>query len=598
MIQNIPQVQITASGDGTPLLLRHALGVQRSGPTVLLGHGPAVHSGLCLPTMDAFAEVCAAVWAGDLRGHGGSVSKRAPLAHLDPSAGWEQLVEDTLHFAKLAFAGVPRDQRVLVGGGISGHLMLDALSRDPGLARHLVMAGPTPRQTGIMRLASSFMRLRALTHAPDRPDPQIQHHLYAFLRAHLPPGSRNIDVISADPAVIERVLNDPRGFPVPTLNYWRSILLGADALWQRIMHGMLPPDLRVLILTGPEDPQTRGGRLAQPILSWFADQGVTDADLALIDGVRANVLIDADRLPIVSVVIDWFNGTRETGRASPLAETSDETGAYANAHALIGLEPSAELPTLPLLIDLCYAELEDDSRWIEMIYRLSQMGEKDDVRLDRRMTQLQPHWARAFELRQNLLQAAVMGQLYEQVLGRLGLGVALVSEDGVLMRCNTVYSQALARLFNAGPDTIDPIGLTLDLLARTQLRRGAAGPLKLGEQVVGVHFEPAPSGQEAGGPSDDGSQILVLRDPGSAMPEREYRAGLLSLAYGLTARESDVVVRLIEGLSTGAIGADLGMSEHTVRSHFKQVFDKMRVTSRVELSQRVLSGPLGWMTDA
>src|SRR5690606_7696978 len=116
-----------------------------------------------------FAEVCAAVWAGDLRGHGGSVSQRAPLAHLDPSAGWEQLVEDTLHFAKLAFAGVPRDQRVLVGGGISGHLMLDALSRDPGLARHLVMAGPTPRQTGIMRLASSFMRQRALTHAPDRP---------------------------------------------------------------------------------------------------------------------------------------------------------------------------------------------------------------------------------------------------------------------------------------------------------------------------------------------------------------------------------------------------------------------------------------------
>lgn len=588
------QVQITASADGTPLLLRHQPAARTGGPVVLVGHGPAVHSGLCLPMMAAFAQAGAQVWAGDLRGHGGSVSARAPLAHLDPATGWERLVEDTLRFARIAFAGVPRDQRVLVGGAISGHLMLDLVARDPGLARHLVMAGPIPHQPGVMRLAAGLMRLRALGRAPGRPDPQFLHHLYGFLRAQLPPGSRNIDTISADPEIIRRVQDDPRGFPTPTLDYWRTVLPGLDGVWRRIGPGDLPADLRVLLLSGPDDPQLRGGRLAPQVLAWFAERGIADASLRLIEGVRANILIDAPRLPVVPSVLDWLAAPAPRPASATPAPAGDDTGgAYATALATLGVTDTEALPALPVLIDLCYAALDDEDRWIELVYRLSLLGEKDDARLDQLLALLQPHWDRAFELRESLRQASTMERIYGEVLDRLGLGVALVSEDLVLRHGTPAYAQALARIFGIDPAAADPIGLTARLLGASP--GPGDGPLLHEGRSVGVGFTPAPvrGAAETAGP---GGRILVLRAPDDTLPERTHRAGLLSLAYGLTGREADVVVRLVEGLSTAAIARDLAMAEHTVRGHLKQVFDKMGVTSRLELSHRILSGPLGWLT--
>lgn len=87
----VHETRIIAAPDGAPLLLRRC-GVLEgsSGPVILLGHGPSVHSGLLGGPIDAFVEAGATVWAGDLRGHGGSVSARAPLAHLDPATGWHR----------------------------------------------------------------------------------------------------------------------------------------------------------------------------------------------------------------------------------------------------------------------------------------------------------------------------------------------------------------------------------------------------------------------------------------------------------------------------------------------------------------------------
>ncbi|MFI9009029.1 LuxR C-terminal-related transcriptional regulator [Actinosynnema sp. NPDC053489] len=80
--------------------------------------------------------------------------------------------------------------------------------------------------------------------------------------------------------------------------------------------------------------------------------------------------------------------------------------------------------------------------------------------------------------------------------------------------------------------------------------------------------------------------VTVERASGSEL------LGLLSAAYGLTAREREVCREVIAGRSTSDIAARLRISAHTVQDHLKSVFGKVDVRSRGELVARLrLEGP-------
>ena len=63
-------------------------------------------------------------------------------------------------------------------------------------------------------------------------------------------------------------------------------------------------------------------------------------------------------------------------------------------------------------------------------------------------------------------------------------------------------------------------------------------------------------------------------------------------SYGLTARETDIVLLLCRGIGTKEIATELMISVHTVRDHLKAIFEKAGVSSRGELVAKLFTNHL------
>jgi DNA-binding NarL/FixJ family response regulator len=92
----------------------------------------------------------------------------------------------------------------------------------------------------------------------------------------------------------------------------------------------------------------------------------------------------------------------------------------------------------------------------------------------------------------------------------------------------------------------------------------------------------------------------LSRIAGLAQSERQKTSGLndrdLPGLSKLTARERDMLMRLIAGYRVSSIAEDLVLSTSTVRSHLASIFGKLGVSNQSDLLSTVRSSRpnLGW----
>ena len=87
-----------------------------------------------------------------------------------------------------------------------------------------------------------------------------------------------------------------------------------------------------------------------------------------------------------------------------------------------------------------------------------------------------------------------------------------------------------------------------------------------------------------------GGEVVVSTPENHArQPDRSYRWPFDD--HGLSARESEVLALLSEGLSNQQIADALYLNVETVRSHLKQVYSKLGVHTRTQATAKALRDP-------
>ena len=588
--------------DGVPLLVRRLGAEGASRGVALMTSTIAQHVGNLEATMRGLARQGWDVVAADLRGHGGSAGPRAPLVHMEPGQGWDRLVADFRQVAEHAFAGVTRDRRLVIAANIGASLCLEVLKEQPDLARHVVLSAPPPNQPALMRFARAMTRARMALSDARRPDELTMHQLYTFLGGQLGQGRRAIDVVSADPRVIAELEADPLSWPTPTLGYFSEMFRGTERAWAWPEGLRVAGDMRFLVLYGGDDAVTARGAYVAGMRRALEALGAGAVEVQRVDGGRAGLIIDERSLGISRRIAAWHGSGPEAGEGPVRPAPRDDTGETRGEEDLASVASSVlsrlGAETRPLrpdeLVELCYTAIGDDRRWIELLYRLAHTVslEASPQASDDLLAVLAPHYDRALQIDRQIMEAAAVGTVLQEMLDRLGIGLAIVTPDLEVRFAN----EGFAGWLGIGSEGRTPERLTPSLKARVgagfaEAVRGGGDtvPLMEGEEIAGVHFRPAALRQTAldrGGSSG----VIAIRRAG-----REDRAmiELLQVAHGLTEREAEVVRHLCRGLSPDSIATVMGVSVHTTRTHLKHAFDKTGTAGQTELVALVMTGPLG-----
>ena len=91
--------------------------------------------------------------------------------------------------------------------------------------------------------------------------------------------------------------------------------------------------------------------------------------------------------------------------------------------------------------------------------------------------------------------------------------------------------------------------------------------------------------EQQAGASASGQETLVVTIEEASAAER---LEMFSLAFGLTARERELLGLLAAGRSTRTMARDMSLSEHTIQDHLKSIFAKTGGRDRVTLLSRAL----------
>ena len=615
------QTRNLVTADGVTLVSRRiaASGLVRG--SAFVGHGQAHHSLHLVALMRGLAAMGWTTHATDLRGHGHSTSARAPLAHMDVGTGWDRLVDDMRLALAEAFRDVPWEQRLVVAPNIAAALVLEVLKSWPDLAARIVIAAPPTLNLAILGLARAFMAARVRLRPQTAPDDLALHQMYTFLAAQLTERRSLIDVISSDRSITDLLLADPFAWPTPTSGYFHEMFRGLAQVWAMSDASQVRPGTRLLILHGDEDPVTANGKFLDPFQRRLRQIGLEDISRRMLVGARSGLLIEEARFGISGLITDWADFALDERCAPGTGPVPGTVGGPTTLHrhgpAAAPETPHARImasvldrlgisgPVQPLaedeLVELCYNAIDDDSRWIELLYRLAHaLGDEADLsqeRLETVITVLMPHWERSFSLNRQIAQAAAVGTVLQNVIDRFQIGVAIVDADLAVLYANPGLARQLG-LAAVRPE--DRAAITQHLRAlcdpatREDLRRGAGETLILRDgEPVGFHFRPAALRQTTlhrGGASG----VVILRDgTGTGDAGQDTIAELLQFAYGLTRKEAETTLGLLDGLGAEGIGLRLGVSVNTVRTHLKRVYEKIEVQTQSELVARLLRGPIG-----
>jgi DNA-binding CsgD family transcriptional regulator len=212
-----------------------------------------------------------------------------------------------------------------------------------------------------------------------------------------------------------------------------------------------------------------------------------------------------------------------------------------------------------------------------------------------------PHLTRAMRIFVRYAQAYRERAVYQTVVERIGVGVALVDAKSAMMTSNAIAGEILAgpnglrvtqgRLTTAASSLANVLAQQVRAAAEAQTSAPTepGRPLALerdnNPSPLTLTIYPGPSVEHGDAPLRR-SAIVVMRDPDR---RASVSGNVVAQLFGLTPAEAALATLLAQGYDMEEAASALGVRRNTARSQLQSIFAKTNAKRQSELVRMILS---------
>jgi alpha-beta hydrolase superfamily lysophospholipase len=285
--------------DGVEVLYRRWTPRGQARAAVVVVHGASEHSGRYDRVAGVLTDAGYAVYALDLRGHGGTAASTGPGA-IGPR-GMDGVLDDLGDVVERARNEVD-DRPVVLFGHSLGSLVAQAFVEQRGSdLAGCVLSGSMGRMEGAADMAAGIRE------AVDAGMAEEPLDMLGAFNAAFEPARTRFDWLSRDPAEVDAYVADPLcGDDLPlTYGFVGAMLATIATVMEPEGIDRAPKHVPVLLLTGEDDPVSNAAAQVRALESLMREAGL-DVTARYYPGARHEVLNETNRDEVHADLLAWL----------------------------------------------------------------------------------------------------------------------------------------------------------------------------------------------------------------------------------------------------------------------------------------------------
>jgi alpha-beta hydrolase superfamily lysophospholipase len=304
-----------STADGTQLHVNRWLPDGPAKAVVQVAHGMAEHSDRYARFARRLTDAGYAVYAGDIRGHGGTAVRPEDAGYFADSKGWDTVVDDLRLLADHARAENPGLPFFLFGHSTGSLLARSYVIEHGEDLDGLILSGTSADQV-LLRLAGQVItavqsRVLGRRHVSNL----LDRILFAPYNAAFRPTRTKFDWLSRDEAEVDKYVADPRCGNVFTTGFYADLASGLGTINSDRALARIRKDLPIHLASGSLDPVGAKGKGVQQVAEQYRRLGVRDVTVKLWPDARHEILNETNRDEVEAELVDWLDAHLPAARA-------------------------------------------------------------------------------------------------------------------------------------------------------------------------------------------------------------------------------------------------------------------------------------------